>query len=876
MFRTLARVPDHPALELEILDWWEERGTFDQLREQNRGGPVWSFVDGPVTANKTLAIHTAWGRTLKDVFQRYKALQGFDQRYQNGFDCQGLWIEVGVERELGLNSKREIEEYGLAEFARKCREKVVWSATEITRGSKRLGQWMDWGNDYFTFSDTNIEYIWRFLRKMHDDGQLYMGHRSTEWCPRCGTSISAHELVGSYEDRTDPSLFVRFPLLDRPGQSLAVWTTTPWTLPANVAAAVNPEAEYGRRENGEWVRGRPRPARGVRRARQGRRARRPALRGPVRPPRRRCRAIEHRVIPWDEVSLEEGTGIVHIAPGCGAEDFELSRVHDLPVLVPVDEAGRFYPDFGWLHGQGTAEAAEQIVVDLAERGRLIAAERDRASLPLLLALPHAAHLPHRRRLVHRRRRAAPAARRRQRDRQVDARLLRQAHGGLAPEHGGLEHLAPALLRPAAAHLPLRLRPRDRDRVEGRAGGEGDRRPGRARGAAPPLDRRRHRSAARPAATRRSGGSPRSATSGSTRASCPSRPSAGRTPSGSSMAMRPGPPRAYGRGPPRPRVLGDLVPRRLGLGDARADPPLVLLAALHVGGARRPRAVPGGARLREDARRARPGDARLVGEHDRRRGRVRPHGRRHHALAVLRAAARPQPALRLRAGARDQEEAPHALELGPLPRGLREHPGLRAELRRPRRAAARRRRRALDRWLVARTQQYVARGDPGARRPADVPPRGGFDEFVDESPTGTSAARAAGSGTGTRRRSASSGTRSSRAARSRPSCRSWASTLAEPRRRAVRGAPESIFLAGWPSRASSPPRCSSRSREVRAVVELGRRARTRPASSSGSPSGSSVSRGRSGRRARDEIAEELRVKAVEFGELRRPTYGRSPT
>ena len=123
MFRTLARVPDHPAIELEILEWWEERGTFERLREQNRGGPIWSFVDGPVTANKPLAIHTAWGRTLKDVFQRYKALQGFDQRYQNGFDCQGLWIEVGVERELGLNSKREIEEYGLAEFARKCREK---------------------------------------------------------------------------------------------------------------------------------------------------------------------------------------------------------------------------------------------------------------------------------------------------------------------------------------------------------------------------------------------------------------------------------------------------------------------------------------------------------------------------------------------------------------------------------------------------------------------------------------------------------------------------------------------------------------------------------------------------------------------------------
>ena len=147
------------------------------------------------------------GRTLKDVFQRYKALQGFDQRYQNGFDCQGLWIEVGVERELGLNSKREIEEYGLAEFAHKCREKVIWSATELTRGSKRLGGWTG-GNDYFTFSDTNIEYIWRFLKLMHERGLLYKGHRSTEWVSRAAAPlISQHELSqsGVYQDRTDPS-----------------------------------------------------------------------------------------------------------------------------------------------------------------------------------------------------------------------------------------------------------------------------------------------------------------------------------------------------------------------------------------------------------------------------------------------------------------------------------------------------------------------------------------------------------------------------------------------------------------------------------------------------------------------------------------------
>src|SRR5205085_9738464 len=196
MFTPLPDKPDHPALELEILEVWEREQTFEQLRGRNRGGPAWSFVDGPVTANRSsLGGHTAWGRTLKDVFQRYKALRGFDQRYQNGFDCQGLWIEVGVERQLGLNSKREIEEFGLEEFARRCREVVVQSAEQLTRGSKRLGQWMDWGNDHFTFSDTNIEYIWKFLKIVDERGWLYVGHRSTAGRPRCGTSLSQPELT---------------------------------------------------------------------------------------------------------------------------------------------------------------------------------------------------------------------------------------------------------------------------------------------------------------------------------------------------------------------------------------------------------------------------------------------------------------------------------------------------------------------------------------------------------------------------------------------------------------------------------------------------------------------------------------------------------
>ena len=374
-FAPLAHRPDHNALELEILDWWEQQSTFDQLREKNTGGERFSFIDGPVTANKTLGVHTAWGRTLKDVIQRYQAARGRDLRYQNGFDCQGLWIEVGVETELGFNSKKEIEEYGLEEFARRCREKVAWSVGELRRGSQRLGMWMDWENDYLTFSDNNIDYIWRFLATLHERGWLYLGHRSTEWCPRCGTSISQHEITGQsgvYQEKVDPSLSVRFPLLDRPGESLVIWTTTPWTIPANVAAAVHPEYTYARRANGEWVAVDRFPEEDFAETKPGSELVGWRYRAPFQDLAAGA-DVDHFVIPWDEVTLEQGTGVVHIAPGAGTEDFELSGVHDLPVLTPVDGAGRFYPEYGWLAGMSTTEAKQPIIDALEEKGLLVEA-----------------------------------------------------------------------------------------------------------------------------------------------------------------------------------------------------------------------------------------------------------------------------------------------------------------------------------------------------------------------------------------------------------------------------------------------------------------------------------------------------------------------
>jgi len=373
MFEKLPPVPDHPALEREILELWERERTFAQVREKNRGGPRYSFMDGPITANNPMGVHHTWGRTLKDVFQRYKALRGFDQRYQNGFDCQGLHVEVEVEKSLGLNSKRDIEEYGLAEFAARCRERVAHFAGVIAEQSQRLGMWMDWPNSYYTFSDTNIEYIWRFLKEVNARGWLYKGHRSTQWCPRCGTSLSKHEQAGeeNYVELVHPSLFVRFPLRERDGQSLVIWTTTPWTLPANVAAAVRPEAEYGRRDNGEWVAVERYPDDEFLERVRGDELVGLQYEGPFDFLAAQ-EGVEHRVIPWDEVSLSEGTGIVHIATGAGTEDFELSRVHGLPVLNAIDEGGRMLPQYGDLAGRTTDAVAEPVIESLHERGLLVA------------------------------------------------------------------------------------------------------------------------------------------------------------------------------------------------------------------------------------------------------------------------------------------------------------------------------------------------------------------------------------------------------------------------------------------------------------------------------------------------------------------------
>ncbi|MBI3975042.1 MAG: isoleucine--tRNA ligase, partial [Armatimonadetes bacterium] len=317
----------------------------------------------------------------KDLFQRYHTMLGHRQRYQNGFDGQGLWVEVEVERELGFATKRDIEAYGIAAFVERCKERVDRFAGVQSKQSLRLGYWMDWAHSYKTWSDENNYTIWHFLRKCWERGLIYKGHDVMPWCPRCATGISEHEIVTEgYREVTHPGLFVRLPLLDHPGRSLLVWTTTPWTLTSNVAVAVHPDLTYARVRQGREEYYVERGALGVLsgtaevveempgRALVGLRYRGPFDELPAQVD------IEHRVIPWEDVSSAEGTGLVHIAPGAGAEDFALSKAHALQVIAPLDEYGVFVEGFAWLTGRGVGEVARPIADDLKRKGLLYKVE----------------------------------------------------------------------------------------------------------------------------------------------------------------------------------------------------------------------------------------------------------------------------------------------------------------------------------------------------------------------------------------------------------------------------------------------------------------------------------------------------------------------
>lgn len=380
---------DFVQMEKHIMTFWKENDIERKYLDRNKKSKKhFSFIDGPITANNPMGVHHAWGRTYKDIVQRFKNMQGFEQRFQNGFDCQGLWVEVGVEKELGFNSKKDIQDYGLDNFTNQCISRVNKYADIQTEQSRRLGMFMDWENSYYTMSKTNNVYIWKFLQLSYEKGLLYKDRSATTWCPRCETGLSQHEQADGYEIITDKSVYVFFKLENKEGNEkdeyVLAWTTTPWTLSSNVLLAVNPELQYvkvdidcktvylgtdaARRLNlkdTEEINIKDLVGRVYESLFDI-----PAQKG-----------IKHSIVEWDLVDSKTGSGIVHIAPGCGQEDYELGQKLGADIISPLDSSGHFTKGFGHLDGKYANDVADEVIRELEENNLLYKVEEYSHSYP---------------------------------------------------------------------------------------------------------------------------------------------------------------------------------------------------------------------------------------------------------------------------------------------------------------------------------------------------------------------------------------------------------------------------------------------------------------------------------------------------------------
>ncbi|MBE6836273.1 MAG: isoleucine--tRNA ligase [Ruminococcaceae bacterium] len=365
-------------IEHEVMDFWEQNKCFELLQKKNEGHERFRFLDGPITANNSMGIHHAWGRSLKDIFIRYKGMRGYSCRCQNGFDSQGLWVEVEVEKALGFKTKKDIEEYGMDKFTRQCVDRVKHYSGIITEQSKRLGQWMDWDNSYYTNTDLNISGIWHFLKKCDDNGWIQREYKPMPWCPRCGTSLSEHEMTGSYKLMTHNSVFFKLPVKDKNFKMLA-WTTTPWTLSSNAALAVNPEIDYVEVKVKSDEKTLVLAKNAIKYLEDDKLEVLRAFKGEELvgleyetcfPEIEAQQGFTHKIVPWDEVAADEGTGIVHIAPGCGAEDFALGQQLGIPQIMPIDDMGIFMEGFGWFTGKDSHTIAPEVFERLEQQNKL--------------------------------------------------------------------------------------------------------------------------------------------------------------------------------------------------------------------------------------------------------------------------------------------------------------------------------------------------------------------------------------------------------------------------------------------------------------------------------------------------------------------------
>jgi isoleucyl-tRNA synthetase len=384
---------DLPALEGRVLARWRERKVIEETARLREGGEPWIFYEGPPTANGRPGLHHVWARAFKDLFPRFQTMRGRDVPRKGGWDTHGLPVELEVEKELGLGTKAEIEAYGIEAFNARCRESVTRYVEDWSALTSRAGVWIDTVDAYWTLTNDYIESVWWLMRRLWDQGLLYEGHRVTPYCGRCGTALSSHEVAQGYEDIVDPSIYVRFPLSGdggAPDADLLVWTTTPWTLISNVAAAVGPASAYVRIADpeggrdlvlGELAAGRlypdvPVEARWTGAAMAGWHYARPfEFLEPV------AGKDAWRVVVADYVSDDDGSGIVHIAPAFGEDDAQVGRAEDLPVLNPVDAEATFDHRVTPWNGRFVKDADPEIIADLRARGLLVAEHAYEHSYP---------------------------------------------------------------------------------------------------------------------------------------------------------------------------------------------------------------------------------------------------------------------------------------------------------------------------------------------------------------------------------------------------------------------------------------------------------------------------------------------------------------
>ena len=387
MYRPIDPQVDLPALDRAVLRFWREADVFARSLAQRSDAARWVFFEGPPTANGMPGTHHVEARVFKDLFPRWKTMQGYRVDRKAGWDCHGLPVELAVEKELGFSGKPDIEAFGVAEFNERCRASVLRHVDAFAAMTERMGYWGDLSQAYRTMDPSYIDAVWWSLQRIHDQGLLVEDQRVSPYCPRCGTALSDHELgqPGGYETVVDPSVYVRFPVTGGPlaaqGAALLVWTTTPWTLVSNTAVAVHPDVTYvlARRPDGELlVVAEPLlaaslgPDAVVVASYAGR-----ELEGT--PYRRPFDLVDwsdlppaHVVVLADYVTTEDGTGLVHQSPAFGADDLAVCRAYGLPVVNPVRADGTFRPDLPLVGGQFFKKADEALVADLQRRGLLFA------------------------------------------------------------------------------------------------------------------------------------------------------------------------------------------------------------------------------------------------------------------------------------------------------------------------------------------------------------------------------------------------------------------------------------------------------------------------------------------------------------------------